>query len=98
VGPALAAILMVASGMGDIWRGGVLLLVYGLAMTAPFVVAALFARPFLGWMQRNRKYLAHVEKVMGLMLIIFAILIATDTVNLIADVMIRYVPGFSSLG
>jgi len=46
VGPALAAILMVASGMGDIWQGGLLLLVYGLAMTAPFVVAALFARPF----------------------------------------------------
>ena len=41
VGPALASILMIASGMGDIWRGGLLLLVYGLAMTAPFVIAAL---------------------------------------------------------
>ncbi len=29
VGPALASILMIASGMGDIWRGGLLLLVYG---------------------------------------------------------------------
>ncbi|MFD1194132.1 cytochrome c biogenesis CcdA family protein [Seohaeicola saemankumensis] len=98
VGPALAAILMVASGMGDIWQGGSLLLVYGLAMTAPFVVAALFARPFLGWMQRNRKYLGHVEKVMGVMLIIFAILIATNAVNMIADAMIRWFPGFMSLG
>ena len=98
VGPALAAILMVASGMGDIWQGGALLLVYGLAMTAPFVVAALFAKPFLGWMQRNRKYLGHVEKVMGVMLIIFAILIATNAVNLIADVMIRWFPGFLSIG
>lgn len=98
VGPALAAILMVASGMGDIWQGGSLLLVYGLAMTAPFVVAALFARPFLGWMQRNRKYLGHVEKVMGVMLIIFAILIATNAVNMIADAMIRWFPGFMSFG
>ncbi|HEY9019855.1 MAG TPA: cytochrome c biogenesis protein CcdA [Paracoccaceae bacterium] len=98
VGPALAAILMVASGMGDIWQGGSLLLVYGLAMTAPFVVAALFAKPFLGWMQRNRRYLGHVEKVMGVMLIIFAILIATNAVNLIADAMIRWFPGFMSLG
>ena len=55
VGPALASILMIASGMGDLWRGGLLLLVYGLSMTAPFVIAALFARPFLGWMPRNRK-------------------------------------------
>lgn len=98
VGPALAAILMVASGMGDIWQGGSLLLVYGLAMTAPFVVAALFAKPFLGWMQRNRRYLGHVEKIMGVMLIIFAILIATNAVNMIADAMIRWFPGFLSLG
>lgn len=98
VGPALASILMVASGMGNIWQGGLLLLVYGLAMTSPFIVAALFARPFLSWMQRNRKYLGHVEKVMGVMLIIFAILIATNGVNLIADWMIRTFPSFGSLG
>jgi cytochrome c-type biogenesis protein len=98
VGPALASILMIASGMGDIWQGGLLLLVYGLGMTAPFVVAALFARPFLSWMGRNRKYLGHVEKVMGAMLILFAILIATGSVNLIADAMIRWFPFFGGIG
>ncbi len=98
VGPALASILMVASGMGDLWRGATLLMVYGLAMTAPFVIAALFAKPFLRWMHRNRKYLPYVEKVMGAMLLVFAALIATNTVNRIADVMIRYVPGFGALG
>lgn len=89
VGPALAAILMVASGTGDLWRGGTLLLVYGLAMTLPFVVAAVFAQPFLGWVARHRKALGHVEKVMGVMLILFGVLIATNSVNLIADVLIR---------
>lgn len=98
VGPALAAILMVASGMGDLWRGALLLLVYGIGMTAPFIVAAFFARPFLAWMQRNRKYLGHVEKVMGVMLIVFALLIATNSVNRIADLMIRWFPGFTNLG
>lgn len=90
VGPALAAILMVASGMGDLWRGGTLLLVYGLAMTTPFVIAALFAQPFLRWVSRNRKYLGYVEKVMGAMLILFAILIATNTVSYIAQFMIDH--------
>lgn len=98
VGPALASILMVASGMGDIWRGALLLLVYGLGMTAPFVLAALFAKPFLRWMQRNRKYMSHVEKIMGAMLLIFALLIATNSVNRIADLMLRFVPGMSGLG
>ncbi|RBI82773.1 cytochrome c biogenesis protein CcdA [Rhodosalinus halophilus] len=98
VGPALASILMIASGMGDIGRGGLLLLVYGLAMTAPFVVAALFARPFLAWVQRHRSKMQHVEKAMGGMLIVFAVLIATDTVNYIANWMIETFPGFTSIG
>lgn len=98
VGPALASILMVASGMGDIWRGGVLLLVYGAGMTAPFVLAALFAKPFLGWMQRHRAAFARVEQVMGVMLILFGILIVTGGVRLIAEAMIRWMPGFATIG
>lgn len=89
VGPALAAILMVASGMGDPLQGGLLLLVYGLAMTLPFVVAALFAKPFLGWVSRHRALMGHVEKAMGVLLIVFGILIATNSVNLIANWMIQ---------
>jgi len=98
VGPALAAILMVASGMGDVWRGGALLFVYGFAMTAPFIVAAFFAPPFLGWVSRNRRYMAHVEKIMGAMLVIFAVLIATNSVNYIAQWMIEKFPAFSTFG
>ena len=89
VGPALAAILMVASGMGDLWRGGLLLLVFGLSMTLPFVLVAFFAGPFLGWIARHRALMGHVEKAMGVMLILFGILIATNSVNRIADWMIR---------
>ncbi|MCU9847939.1 cytochrome c biogenesis protein CcdA [Defluviimonas sp. WL0024] len=92
VGPALAAILMVASSLDTIWRGAMLLMVYGLAMTAPFVLAAVFAKPFLSWIGRYRKYLGHVEKVMGLMLIVFAALIATGSVNAIAQFMIEHMP------
>ncbi|WP_417720866.1 cytochrome c biogenesis CcdA family protein [Salipiger sp.] len=98
VGPVLASILMIASGMGDIVEGALLLACFGLGMTAPFVLAAFFARPFLGWLQRNRKYLGHAEKVMGVMLIVFAILIATDSVNLISTWMIETFPGITSLG
>lgn len=97
VGPALASILMIASGMGDIGRGGLLLLVYGVGMTAPFVVAALFSGPFLRWTARHRDKLQYVEKLMGVMLILFAILIATDTVNLIAQWMIETFPSWTSL-
>ena len=98
VGPALAAILMIASGMGDLVRGTLLLAVYGLAMTLPFVIAALFARPFLGWVGRHRDKLQHVEKVMGVMLILFAVLIATNSLNYIAQFMIDTMPFFATIG
>jgi len=98
VGPALASILMIASGMGDISQGALLLFVYGIAMTAPFIVAAIFAKPFLRWMSRNRKFLPYVEKVMGAMLVLFALLIATNGVNRIAAFMIEWFPGFASVG
>ena len=98
VGPALASILMMASGFGNIWQGGALLFVYGFSMTLPFIVAALFARPFLGWAQRNRKYLGVVEKAMGVMLIVFAILIATNSVNYIAQWLIETFPSFATIG
>ncbi|NUH64632.1 cytochrome c biogenesis protein CcdA [Sulfitobacter sp. S0837] len=98
VGPALAAILMIASGMGDIWHGGLLLAAYGAGMTAPFGVAALFAKPFLNWASRNMALVQKVEKVMGAMLILFAVLIVTGGVQWIADVMIRWFPSFTTLG
>ncbi len=98
VGPVLASILMVASMKDTLMQGGTLLVTFGLGMTAPFVVAAVFAKPFLAFMARNRKYMPYVEKVMGVMLIIFAILIATGSVNAISNWMIETFPTFSDLG
>ena len=98
VGPALAAILMLASGMGDIWRGGLLLLFYGVGMTAPFIIAAFFARPFLRWAARHMSLVSKVEKAMGALLILFAILIVTGGINWIAQLMIDWFPSFTTLG
>ncbi|MDU8929067.1 cytochrome c biogenesis protein CcdA [Alisedimentitalea sp. MJ-SS2] len=98
VGPVLASILMIASGMGDISQGALLLAMFGLGMTAPFVIAAFFARPFLAALQKHRAKMAYVEKAMGVMLIVFAILIATDTVNVISNWMIEVFPSFTKIG
>lgn len=98
VGPVLASILMVAAMKDTLWQGGSLLITFGLGMTAPFVIAAIFAKPFLAFMARNRKYMPYVEKVMGVMLILFAILIATGSVNAISNWLIETFPVFSNMG
>lgn len=98
VGPVLATILMIASGMGELWRGTALLAVFGIGMTAPFVLAAFFARPFLRFLQRHRAKMAYVEGAMGVLMIVFAILIATDSMNLIGAWMLEAFPVFTSIG
>jgi len=92
VGPVLAAILFTAAGAESAGRGAALLFVYGAGMTLPFVVAALFIGPFMRWMAGFRKHLPTVEKVMGGLLIVFGLLIATDSVNYIAQWMLDYIP------
>lgn len=92
VGPVLAAILFTAAGADTAATGAVLLFVYGLGMTAPFILAALFIGPFMRWMVRFRRHLGLIEKVMGAMLILFGILIATNSVNYIAQWMLEIAP------
>ena len=67
-------------------------------MTAPFIVAALFIGPFMRWMQKFRKHLGTIEKVMGVMLIIFGLLIATNSMNYIANWMLSVMPTFGTMG
>ncbi len=98
VGPVLAAILFTAAGQETAGQGAVLLFVYGLGMTLPFVGAALFIGPFMAWMTRFRKHLGHVEKAMGGLLILFGVLIATNSINVIAQWMLEHVPWFSAIG
>ena len=96
VGPVLAAILktatMDAAQGGGLSRGVSLLFVYGLGMTLPFVLAAVFIGPFMRWMKGFRRHLPRIEKAMGALLVIFGLLIATNTVNYIANWLVLFWP------
>ena len=92
VGGVLTAVVFTASTESTALEGLVLLLVFGVAMTAPFVVASLFIGPFLRFASRFRQHLPKVEKAMGVLMILFAMLIATDSVNRIAAWMINTCP------
>jgi len=98
VGPVLAAILFTAAGADSALRGAALLFTYGAGMTLPFVLAALFIGPFMRFMARFRRHMGLVEKAMGILLILFGVLIATDSVNYIAQWMIETFPIFTTFG
>lgn len=97
VGGVLTAVIFTASNEATAARGLILMLVFGVAMTAPFVVASLFIGPFLRFVARFRRHLPKVEKAMGLLMILFAALIATDSVNYIAQWMLETFPAFQAI-
>ena len=98
VGPVLAAILFTAAGQDSAGQGATLLFSYGLGMTLPFIAAALFIGPFMRFMARFRRHLGLVEKLMGALLILFGVLIATNSINIIAQWMLENIPWFSTIG
>lgn len=97
VGPVLAAILFTAAGAETAGSGAFLLFAYGLGMTLPFVLAAFFVGPFMRWMAKFRKHLGTVEKVMGVFLIIFGLLIASNSMNYIAQWLLQIAPDLGVL-
>nr|WP_321443011.1 cytochrome c biogenesis protein CcdA [uncultured Cohaesibacter sp.] len=98
VGPVLASILFMAAGADAATQGSLLLFAYGVGMTLPFVIAAMFIGPFMRWMAGFRKHLGLIEKLMGGLLILFGVLIATNSINWIAQWMIETFPIFSAIG
>jgi cytochrome c-type biogenesis protein len=98
VGPVLAMILFSAGAAETVQQGAFLLFGYGLGMTLPFVLAGFFFGPFMTWMKSVRRYVAIVEKGIGATLLVFAILIGTNTVGVIAQWMIDTFPVFGTIG
>lgn len=98
VGPVLAAILFVAAGEETVWQGVSLLFVYSLGLGIPFIGAALAIRPFMGFMQRFRRYMGTVEKVMGGLLVVTGVAFITGSMNTLALWLIELFPGLATIG
>lgn len=98
VGPVLSTILFIAAGQDTAAHGAALLFTYGLGMTLPFVAVAIFIGPFICWLGRFCRHPGLIEKLMGLLLILFGILIATNSTALIAQWMLEHMPWLNALG
>ena len=98
LGPILAAILTFAAQSGSMVAGGVLLGVYALGLGVPFLLAAFFIRPFLGWTRRFRRHLGAVEKGMGALLMLVGLMMVTGEFERMAYFLIETFPALAVLG
>lgn len=98
IGPVLAAILAVAAGEDTINKGISLLAVYSLGLGIPFIMAALAFKPFMGFLQRFRRHLGTVEKVMGAMLVATGIMFITGSMGIVAQWILETFPSLATIG
>jgi cytochrome c-type biogenesis protein len=92
IGPILATVLTLAANEATVGAGVRLLFVYSLGLGIPFVLAAVAIRPFMRFMQRFRRHLGIVEKVMGVLLVATGIMFLTGSMNWLGQWLIENVP------
>ncbi|MFW6273655.1 MAG: cytochrome c biogenesis CcdA family protein [Halanaerobium sp.] len=83
IGPILSSILITAGTRTNIFSGGLLLFFYALGLAVPFFLTALFMDYLLPRFKAFNKHLPLVNKVTGLLLIIFGILMLTGYIEVI---------------
>src|ERR1043166_5089052 len=98
IGPVLAAILTVAGTEETVARGATLLAAYSLGLGIPFLIAALFAAPFMRFMARFRRYLGAVEKAMGGLLVLTGVLFITGRIADVSYWLLATFPGLGQIG
>lgn len=98
VGPILATILVVAGSEDTVFQGALLLASYALGIGVPFLLAALFAAPFMRFMVHFRKHMALVEKAMGLLLVVTGIAFLTGQMANLSFWLLETFPILSSVG
>jgi len=98
IGPILAAILAVAASKATVATGAGLLAVYSLGLGVPFLLAAFAVEPFAAFLARFRSHLAHVERVMGGLLVLTGIAFLAGFFTQLNSWLIETFPVLQSIG
>ena len=93
VGPILSSILLYASTAEDARSGMLLLFAYSLGMGLPFFICALAINTFLGYLQKARRYIGVFTKVAGILLILVGVLLLTNSLTFLMEVLLQWFPG-----
>lgn len=98
IGPVLGAILAMAGAQASVADGAILLGVYSAGLGVPFILAAMFVGPFMGFLGRFRRHLGTVEKAMGGLLVLTGILFLTGGMERFAFWLLETFPVLGTLG
>ncbi len=92
IGPILASILIYASTAKTVTTGVVLLAVYSLGLGVPFFLSSLALNSFLAASKRIRGSLRTIEVTSGVLLLLFGVLLVTNTFQRVTAFLARFLP------
>lgn len=98
LGPILGTILSFAAQSESVTGGAVLLGFYALGLGVPFLVAAAFIGPFLGWARGMRRHLGTIERAMGGVLVAVGLLMITGDFERLAYFLLEMFPSLAAIG
>lgn len=87
-GPILGSILVIAGTEGNAARGATLLALYSAGIAVPFMLTALAINQFTKFFNKFKKVMGYVNIVGGVLLIVVGIIIMTDSLNKISQLVL----------
>lgn len=92
VGIILSGILLLASKLGTLLEGMLLLGSFSLGLGLPFILSGIFISFFSKFFKKINKHLNIVSIVSGILLVALGIIFVTDSMNWLVGVLTRYLP------
>lgn len=85
IGPALSSILILAGSSQSFLISNLLMLVYALGLTIPFLILGLFTNKALSWLSSHKKIMNYTVKIGAVILIFMGIMMFTGKLNSITS-------------
>ncbi len=98
IGPQLGAILTLAASEASVARGTFLLGIYAAGLGIPFLLAAMFMSRAMGLMNKIKRHMALIEKVMGGLLVLVGLAMLTGLFTWFSFWLLEQFPALATLG
>ncbi|OUS37704.1 cytochrome C biogenesis protein [Rhodobacterales bacterium 56_14_T64] len=98
IGPQLGAILSLAASEASVARGTLLLGIYALGLGVPFLLAAIFLSRSMVLMNKMKRHMGLIEKVMGALLLLVGVMLVTGLFSTFSWWLLEAFPALAALG
>ncbi|WP_041139801.1 redoxin domain-containing protein [Beduini massiliensis] len=85
IGPALSGILLLANSSQSFLISNLLMFVYALALTIPFLILGIFTNKALHWFSKYKRFVQYSVKIGAVILIFIGIMMFTGKANNISN-------------